>query len=74
VNMLWLLHLLAHRLHGLSSQTEYVTGSVKRDLNLLFKMRVLQRSVFPQRYAQSKSNTVVLRRRRSCSNDAEMMS
>ena len=23
VNMLWLLHLLAHRLHGLSAQTEY---------------------------------------------------
>ena len=23
LNMLWLLHLLAHRLHGLSAQTEY---------------------------------------------------
>ena len=46
----------------------YVTGSVKRDLNLLFKMRVLQRSVFPQRYAQSKSNTGVLRRRRQFEN------
>ena len=31
-----------------------VTGSEKRDLNLVFKMRVLQRSVFPQHFAQSK--------------------
>jgi len=44
----------------------YVTGSVKRDLNSLFKMRVLQRSVFPQHFAQSKSNMGVLRRRRYC--------
>jgi len=50
----------------------YVTGSEKRDLNSLFKMRVLQRSVFPQRFMQSKWNTDVLRRRRCCSNDAEM--
>jgi len=34
----------------------YVTRSVKRDLNSLFKMHVLQRSVFPQCYEQSKSN------------------
>jgi len=52
----------------------YVTGSEKRDLNSLFKMRVLQRSVFPQCFAQSKWNTGVLRRRRCCSNDAEMKS
>jgi len=47
----------------------YVTGFVKRDHIPHFEMRVLQRSVFPQCYAQSKSNVGVL-----CSNDAEMKS
>ena len=34
----------------------HVTGSVKRDLNSLFKMRILQGSIFPQHFVQSKSN------------------
>ena len=52
----------------------YVTESVKRDLNSLSKMHVFQGSVILQRYAQSKSNTGILRRRRCCSNDTEMKS
>jgi len=58
----------------ISRYTVYVTGSVKRDLNLPFKTCVLQRSIFPQLYAQSKSSTGVLQRRHCCSNDMEMKS
>jgi len=51
----------------------YVTRSVKRDLKSLFKMHVLQRSVFPQCYVQSKSNVGVLQRRRCCSNKVSVL-
>jgi len=44
----------------------------EKDHILHFEMCLLQRSIFPQCYAQSKSNMGVLWRRHCCSNDVEM--
>ena len=52
----------------------YIYTYIKRDHIPHIKMHILQRSVFPQHSAQSKSNAGVLCRRNCCINDAEMKS
>ena len=45
---------------GAPVTSEYVTRFAKRDNILHFEMRILQRSVFPQHYVQSKPNVGVM--------------